>query len=282
MKKQVLGRGLDSIFNNKAPAAETVKSVPINKIKPNKYQPRKKFTSEQLSELADSIKTHGLIQPILIAETMVPGEYELIAGERRLRASKLAGMTEIKAIVRRGITDKNRADWALIENIQRQDITPIEEAQAYKRLIEEFKHTHDEIGAIVGKNRTVITNSIRLLSLPSDVQVLIEDGTITSGHGRVLAGMEDEGQIRRALKKIMDEGLSVRAAEKLSADMKPAKKSKPKKKPEIELENLKDELQRKFSTKANVSGTSKKGKIEIFYFSLQELERIIKQLNIKA
>jgi ParB family chromosome partitioning protein len=280
MQKQVLGRGLDAIF--KTPSAETVQTIAINKIKPNKYQPRKKFTTEQLEELAASIKEHGLIQPILIAETLVPGEYELIAGERRLRASKLAGKAEIKAIVRRNITDKNRADWALIENIQRQDITPIEEARAYKRLVEEFKHTHDEIGAIVGKNRAVITNSMRLLSLPEDIQDLIDEGKISSGHGRVLAGLEGEAEIKRALKMILDEGISVNALERFVSETKPVKKSKPKKKPEIELENLKDELQRKFSTKANVSGTSKKGKIEIFYFSLEDLERIIKQLNIKA
>ncbi|MDR2860699.1 MAG: ParB/RepB/Spo0J family partition protein, partial [Elusimicrobiota bacterium] len=265
----------------KPPVGETVISIPLSRIKPNKFQPRKKFDDEGLQDLANSINQHGLIQPITVVATVVPGEYELIAGERRFRASKLAGKTDIKAIVRQGTTDKQKMDLALIENIQRENFTPIEEAQAYNRLIEEFKHTHDEIAEVVGKNRSVITNTLRLLSLPEDIQNLIDDGKISSGHGRMLAGIEDEKQMRELVERILIEKLPVRAVEKIVSDIKKQKKPKTEKQLESEIINFKEEIQRKFGTKANVNGTNKKGKIEIFYYSLQDLERIAQELNIQ-
>jgi ParB family chromosome partitioning protein len=279
MSKNVLGRGLDVMFTNKAPVGEAVVSIALNKIKPNRFLPRKKFKQEHLQELADSIKEHGLLQPVTVAVSVVPGEYELIAGERRVRASKLAGLTEIKAIVFQGSTDQKRMDLALIENIQREGFTPIEEAQAYQRLLTEFKLTHDEIAKKVGKNRSVISNSLRLLVLPQDIQDLIDDGKISAGHGRMLAGIEGEDKIREIVKRILDEKLPVREVEKFAAGLKKAKA-----KPKIfepEISALKDKLQEKFTTKTNIKGTNKRGKIEIFYFSLEDLERITQTLNIK-
>jgi ParB family chromosome partitioning protein len=281
MSKNVLGRGLEVMFADKQPSGDTVMTIPLSKIKPNRFQPRKKFKQEELQELADSIKDHGLIQPILVAATVVPGEYELIAGERRFRASKLAGKEDIKAIVRHGSNDQQKMDLALIENIQRENFTPIEEAQAYKRLIDEFKHTHDEIAKKVGKNRSVITNILRLLSLPQDVQNLIDDEKISSGHGRMLAGIENENQMRIVVKKILEENLPVRDVEKIAADIKNAKAPKPAKVFEPEISALKDKIQEKFGTKTQIKGTNKKGKIEIFYFSLEDLERITQILDIK-
>lgn len=291
MQKKALGRGLESLIpglaGNKAIGGESVITILLSKIKPNRYQPRKNFNKEKLQELAESIKKHGLAQPILVTPAVAPGEYEIIAGERRFRASKLAGMKDIKAIVKQSADDKQKFDLALIENLQREDLDPVEEAKAFKRLIEEFNHTHEEIAAVLGKNRSVITNTLRLLNLPEDVQILITEGQISAGHGRMLAGLEDESRVRELVEQILNEKLSVRAVEKLAAEMKEMsadkkeKAAKEPKKQEIELIHLKEEIQRKLGTKANISGSSKKGKIEIYYYSLEELERIARELNFK-
>lgn len=289
MHKKALGRGLESLIPglavNKAAGGEAVITISLNKIKPNRYQPRQNFNKEKLQELADSIKKHGLAQPVLVTPSVAPGEYELIAGERRFRASKMAGLKDIKAIVRQSADDKQKFDLALIENLQREDLDPVEQAKAFKRLIEEFGHTHEEIAAVIGKNRSVITNTLRLLNLPEDIRQLITEGKLSAGHGRMLAGIEDEQQMRALVAQILSETLSVRAVEKIASEMKGEasdKKEKSEKKPEkqeIELIHLKEEIQRKLGTKANIAGTSKKGKIEIFYYSLQDLERIARELN---
>jgi ParB family chromosome partitioning protein len=286
MQKKALGRGLESLIpsltGNKTQNGEAVITIPLNKIKPNRFQPRHNFDKAKLQELADSIKTHGLAQPILVAASVVPGEYEIIAGERRYRASKLAGNKDIKAIVKQSADDKERFDLALIENLQRQDLDPVEEAKAYKRLIDEFGHTHEDIAAVIGKERSVISNTLRLLSLPEDVQNLISEGKISAGHGRMLAGIEDENQVRALTEQILNEKLSVRATEKIVSSVKTEKAPKEPKKQEIELIHLKEEIQRKLGTKANISGSSRKGKIEIFYYSLDDLERIARELNFKV
>ena len=289
MHKKALGRGLESLIPglavNKAAGGEAVITISLNKIKPNRYQPRQNFNKEKLQELADSIKKHGLAQPVLVTPSIAPGEYELIAGERRFRASKMAGLKDIKAIVRQSADDKQKFDLALIENLQREDLDPVEQAKAFKRLIEEFGHTHEEIAAVIGKNRSVITNTLRLLNLPEDIRQLITEGKLSAGHGRMLAGIEDEQQMRALVAQILSETLSVRAVERIAFEMKGEasdKKEKSEKKPEkqeIELIHLKEEIQRKLGTKANIAGTSKKGKIEIFYYSLQDLERIARELN---
>jgi len=281
MQKKALGRGLESLIpsmsGGKAQSGEAVINIPLSKIKPNRFQPRQKFNKEKLEELADSIKKHGLAQPILVTPSIVPGEYEIIAGERRYRASKLIGNKDIRAIVKQGANDRQRFDLALIENLQREDLNPVEEAKAYKRLTEEFGHTHENIAEIIGKDRSVISNTLRLLVLPEDIQALISEGKISSGHGRMLAGIEDEHQVRALVEQILNEKLSVRATEKIVSSKKEPKN--PKKKQEIELIHLKEELQRKIGTKANISGSSKKGKIEIYYYSLADLERIARQLG---
>jgi ParB family chromosome partitioning protein len=284
MQKKALGRGLESLIpslgQNKN-VDDIIVTIPLNKIKPNRFQPRTKFNEQKLEELADSIKKHGLAQPILVVESIVPGEYEIIAGERRYRASKIAGNKDIKAIVKRAVNDKQRFDLALIENLQRENLDPIEEAKAFQRLIEEFSHTHEQIAEVIGKERSVISNTLRLLSLPEDVQILIAEGKISPGHGRMLASIEDVAKIKQIVKKILNEKLSVRAVEKIVSDLKKISYQKIKeKKQEIELANLKEEIQRKFGTKVNIVGSSKKGKIELFYYSLDDLERITKELNL--
>ncbi|MDR0820132.1 MAG: ParB/RepB/Spo0J family partition protein [Endomicrobium sp.] len=283
MQKKALGRGLESLIPalaaNKTSTDETVITVPLDKIKSNRFQPRNKFDETKLQELAHSIEKHGLAQPILVAASIVPGEYEIIAGERRYRASKLAGNKDIKAIVKQSADDKQRFDLALVENLQREDLDPIEEARAFKRLVEEFGHTHEQISEIVGKERSVISNALRLLSLPEDVQLLITEGKISPGHGRMLVGIENKNRIRTIVDRILNETLSVRAVEKIISGLKSEKKSNGQKKQEVELTNLKEEIQRKLGTKVNISGTGKKGKIEIYYYSLEDLERITKELK---
>jgi ParB family chromosome partitioning protein len=281
MQKKVLGRGLESLIpllgQNKS-VDDTVIKIPLNKIKPNRFQPRTKFDDKKLEELAKSIKKHGLTQPILVSESVVPGEYEIIAGERRYRASKLAGNKDIKAIVKRSTNDKQRFGLALIENLQRENLDPIEEAKAFQRLIKEFSHTHEQIAEVIGKERSVISNTLRLLSLPESVQALISEGKISSGHGRMLASIEDGTKIKLIVEKILNEKLSVRAVERIVSGFKVDKKKV--KEQEQELTNLKEEIQRKFGTKANIVGDSKKGKLELFYYSLDDLERIVKELNL--
>jgi ParB family chromosome partitioning protein len=282
MKKKALGRGLESLIPSikKLYGENVVVTVPLNKIKPNRFQSRKKFNEKKLKDLADSIKKYGLVQPILVAASIVPGEYEIIAGERRFRASKLAGKEDIKAIVKQLADDKQSFDLALIENIQRENLDPIEEAKAFKRLIEEFKHTHDQIAEVVGKERSVISNTLRLLSLPDNVQSLISDGKITPGHGRMLAGIENSEEVIHVVNRILNENLSVRTVEKLTSELKSGKKAVKQKKQEVELVHLKESLQIKFGSKVNITGNSKKGKIEIYYYSLVDLERIINELKI--
>jgi len=283
MHKKALGRGLESLLPPSLADErdEIIVTIPLDKIKSSRFQPRSKFDEAKLQKLADSIKEHGLVQPILVSESVVPGEYEIIAGERRYRASKIAGSKDIKAVIRQNTSDKQRFDLALIENIQRENLDPLEEAKAFKRLIEEFGHTHEQIAEIIGKERSVISNALRLLSLPEDIQLLIAEGKISPGHGKILAGIEDETQLRALADKILNDKLSVRLMEKIAAGIRSEKKSvgQEERKQESELINLKEEIQRKLSTKVNVSGTVKKGKIEIYYYSLEDLERITKELN---
>ena len=280
MSKMKLGRGLEAIMspltatqNNEA--VEKVENINIDKIKPNRHQPRTVFNEEKLQELAESIKQNGLIEPIVVVRSVAPGEYELIAGERRLRASKLAGLTEIKAIIQEGASDKDKLDLALIENIQREDLNPIEEAKAYKKYSEEYKYTQEQIANIVKKNRSVIANTMRLLNLPENVQNMIIEGKISSGHGRMLASINDENKIQELVNQILNNGLTVRDIEtKVSQEKGKVTKFVVTKQQDAEITNLIDELQRVYGTKIAISGNGKKGKITFNYSSLEELERI--------
>lgn len=280
MSKQKLGRGLEAIMspltsNKNNENTENIISINIDKIKPNRHQPRTIFNEEKLNELAESIKEKGLIEPILVVRSVAPGEYELIAGERRLRASKLAGLTEIRAIIQEGASDKDKLDIALIENIQRENLNPIEEARAYKKYSEEYKYTQEQIAKIVNKNRSVIANTMRLLNLPENVQNMIVEGKLSSGHGRMLASITDENKLQELVNQILNEGLTVRDIEnKVSTEKSNKQKNGVAKQQDIEISNLVDELQRIFGTKVSISGNGKKGKISFNYSNLEDLERI--------
>lgn len=277
MSKQKLGRGLEALMSpltaNKLASNEKIITIAVDKIKPNKNQPRTIFNEEKLQELAESIKQNGLIEPVVVMQSVAPGEYELIAGERRLRASKLAGMETIKAIVKDPIPDKDKLDIALIENIQREDLNPIEEALAYKKYSQEYKYTQEEIAKAVNKNRSVIANTMRLLNLPENIQIMIIEGKISAGHGRMLASITDESKLQEMVNQILEQGLTVRDVE-IAVSQTKNKKSVKKTEQDLEIVNLIDELQRKYGTKIAITGNGKKGKIILNYSNLEDLERI--------
>ena len=284
---KALGRGLGSLIPGAERGAarsnqEQGVKIPIDRIYPNPNQPRERFDETKLRELSESIQKHGLAQPILVSPSKENGGYEIIAGERRFRASKMAGLKEVWAVVRHTPEDK-RFLLSMIENLQRENLNPIEEAKGYKKIMDDFDHTQDEVSKLVAKDRAVVANTLRLLNLPEDIQDSISDGMISPGHGRMLAGIPDEEKQRHLADKIVKEKLTVREIEKLIADWKAGKLKGTKKarKAEPELKFLAEELQRKLGTKVQISGTSKKGKIGVFYYSMEELERITKILGVK-
>jgi ParB family chromosome partitioning protein len=283
---KALGRGLESLLQTSAPpaavAGEAVTKLPLDKIRPNRYQARVHFDETKLQELSESIRNHGLAQPLLVAPSAVPGEYELIAGERRWRASQMAGLKEVASIVRQ-VNEKERFQLSLIENIQRENLNAIEEAKAYKRLAEEFTLTQEDLARVLGKDRSVVANLTRLLTLPEEIQDAIAQGVISSGHGKILAGIDDTAKQRQLAEQILREKLTVREVETIAADWKSVASDVKKKgkKVEAELLALAEELQRRFGTKVRIVGKPKKGRIEFHYYSLKELERIVQLLKKK-
>jgi len=280
---QALGKGLEALIpkaqiTEKLPIGEQIVKIPIEKIKPNRYQPRNEFKRENLDELANSIKEKGLLQPLIISPGIISGEYELIAGERRLRAAKLAGLNEVPAIIRT-VNEQERLQISLIENLQREDLNPIEEAKAFKRLIEEFGLTQEELARRLGKSRALIANTLRLLNLPQEIREAVISGTISSGHARTLVGLPVE-KMQKLVQRIINERLSVRETEKIVERFKvESLKLKRKKKILPELLSLSEELQHLLGTKVKIKGNTKKGKIEIYYYSLPDLERLIKLIK---
>jgi len=287
VKRSGLGKGLDSLIpdnrslknkkEEKSSSPEGTSSeqmIPINKVEPNRNQPRQNFEEDALLELADSIKQFGILQPLLVQKKK--DYYEIIAGERRWRAAKMAGLKEVPVIIRE-YTDQEVVEIALIENIQRENLNPIEEAMAYKRLLEEFSLKQDEVAERVSKSRTAVTNSMRLLKLNDKVQQMIVDDMISTGHARALLAIEDEKEQYLIAMRIFDEKLSVRDVEKLVKSLKNPKKVKEKTKIEhmFLYEDLQEKMKSAIGTKVIVSPKANgKGKIEIEYYSEGDLERI--------
>lgn len=295
VKKSGLGKGLDSLIKDNSSAkktaaantssenkAEEMKSreqmMKINMVEPNRDQPRKKFEEDALLELADSIKQFGVLQPLLVRKRK--DYYEIIAGERRWRAAKMAGVKEVPVIIK-DYTEQEIVEIGLIENIQRENLNPIEEAMAFKKLLEEFKLKQDEVAERVSKSRTAVTNSMRLLKLDERVQEMIVDDMISTGHARALLAIDDKEQQYDLANKIFDEKLSVRETEKLVKEIKNPKKPKMKKKVENEFvyTDLENRMKEVMGTKVNISSKGNgKGKIEIEYYSDDELERMFEMI----
>ena len=262
---------------------EVVKKVEqtlnINRIEPNKNQPRKEFNEDALQELADSIKQFGIIQPLVVQKQ--DDYYEIIAGERRWRAAKLAGLKEVPVIIK-NYTEQERVEIALIENIQREDLNPIEEAMAFKRLLTEFDLKQDELAERVSKSRTAVTNSMRLLKLDERVQQMVVDEKISTGHARALLAVGDKEQQYNLANKIFDEKLSVRETERLMKNLQKEKKDKKDQKAENEFiyKGIEEKIKMILGTKVTVNHKkNNKGRIEIEYYSNEELERIIELLE---
>jgi ParB family chromosome partitioning protein len=283
-KKGGLGKGLGALINENNVEEDinnNVNLISINSIKPNTDQPRKNFDEEKIKNLAESIKEHGIIQPLVLMKK--DDNYVIVAGERRWRAAKNIGLTEIPAVIM-DLTDKELLEVSLIENIQREDLNPIEEALAYKKLLEDFHLTQEELGKKVGKSRTVITNCIRLLNLDERVQVYLMDGVISEGHARTLLGMDDNQQQYMLAQKIIDQGLSVRETEKLIKALQNIKEEQINKNVDekfvLYIKDIRDKLEGVFGTKVNLKNKNDKGKIEIEYYSNDDLQRILEILKL--
>lgn len=274
-----LGKGLNALFNtDEVVAGEKVEKIPVRDIKPNPYQPRKEFKKEALEELAESIKEHGILQPVVVRKQ---GKgYELVVGERRFRAAKMALQKEIPAIIRE-FDQQQMMELAILENLQREDLTALEEAEAYQNLMENLNFTQEQLAQRLGKSRPYIANQVRLLSLPKDVQQLIAEQIITPGHGRTLLSLKRNKLISQVAAKVVQQGLNVRQLEALvqqyNEDVSRETKEKPKK--DLFLQEREDQLRDVFGTSVVITKGKKKGKIEIEFFSEDDLERILEILE---
>ncbi len=282
MSKRALGKGIEALLQNtgsEEPKADTGQlSVPLGKIYPNPDQPRKTFAEESLKELADSIREQGIIQPIIV-EAYGSG-YRIIAGERRFRAAQLAHLAEVPVIVR-SFTEEEKLEIALIENIQREDLNPIEEALGYRQLIDHTGLSQDDVAKKVGKNRSTIANSLRLLKMSQEMQDALSYSKMTAGHARALLSILNPADQMILFSRIVTDGLSVREAEAQASELNrggravQVEKSVSMKKKDPELNTIEQRLIDLFGTKVSVKGSAKKGRIEISYFSLDDLDRIL-------
>ncbi|MDD2331867.1 MAG: ParB/RepB/Spo0J family partition protein [Candidatus Cloacimonetes bacterium] len=273
-----LGKGLGALIRDseEAPVSRSgISTLPLDKIYPNRYQPRKIFDPDKLNELAASIRENGIIQPLIVSKTD-ESDYELIAGERRLEAAKLAGLTEVPVVIR-SVSDKEKLQLAITENIQREDLNPLEEALAYKALIDEFSMTHAQIAQIMGKDRATITNSIRLLKLPIPIQNMINQELISPGHARVILGLEDKLQLPFA-EFILKYRLSVRQAEEKAKHYELSSKSSSKPPLVSPMKEYEERLGSLLNTKASIKDKGGKGKIVLEYKDSTELIRLLDKL----
>ncbi|MEE1251087.1 MAG: ParB/RepB/Spo0J family partition protein [Lachnospiraceae bacterium] len=290
VKKGGLGKGLDSLITDKnisinaktnPQEKESAIKVKITKVEPNKEQPRKSFDEDALIELSESIKQFGVLQPLLVQDKK--DYYEIIAGERRWRAAKMAGLKEIPVIIK-NFTEQEVVEISLIENIQRENLNPIEEAIAYKRLLTEFNLKQDEVAERVSKSRTAVTNSMRLLKLDEKVQQMVIDDMISTGHARALLGIEDKEKQYQIAQEIFDKKLSVRETEKLVKKMQKEKiapeKEKLDEKTLVAYHDVEEKMKAIFGTKVSINAKdNKKGKIEIEYYSMDEFNRIFEMFQ---
>lgn len=277
MSKKGLGKGLGAlipIIDEKD--EKDIQEIDIDEIKPNERQPRKAFDEEKIKELAFSIKEHGVLQPVILRKTKTG--YELVAGERRWRAAKIAGIEKIPAIIK-NLTDAEVMQIALIENLQREDLNPVEEAMAYKTLMEEFGMTQEELAGRIGKSRSHIANTVRLLNLEDEIKEMINQGKITAGHARALLSIDESRERIKIARKIAEENFSVRETEDLikTYSSKAKEKRNNSKNQEINpaINHIEEQLKKALGTKVKIKGDERRGKIEIDFYSEDELERIL-------
>jgi ParB family chromosome partitioning protein len=273
MQKKVLGKGLSALIPERPDEKdEKVRYARLERIRPNPFQPRENFDQKKLEELISSIKEKGVLQPVIVRDK--EGDYELIAGERRLRAARALGLEEVPIVVK-NVDDVDALELSLIENIQREELNPVEEAKAFQRLIDEFGFSQEDVAKAVGKDRTTVANTIRLLGLPKRVQEMLANGELAMGHARALLALAGEHTILKLANRIFRKGLSVREVESIVSKKKSPvlHKSVPKIK-DHKVMFFEEELQRILGTKVKILQGKKRGKIQIDYYSLQDLERI--------
>ncbi len=279
-----LGRGLEALIPQMGVSeGEEVSEILLETIRPNPYQPRKRMDEEKLAELMSSIKEHGVLQPIML-RVAVPRGYEIVAGERRFRAAERLGMARIPAIVRT-ISDKQAMEIALIENLQREDLNAIEIAEAYLNVMKHFDLTQEELAARVGQSRSHVANMLRLLTLPESLRADVSRGTISMGHARALLSVHDDAARMLLARKIVDEGLSVRAVEVMCqrlADVPRGTRQRERRQPDPQIRAVEARLRNQLGTSVRIQMGKKRGKIEIDYFSLDDLERILSLFAVGA
>ncbi|NJD02661.1 MAG: ParB/RepB/Spo0J family partition protein [Ruminiclostridium sp.] len=276
MIRKGLGKGLGALISSADSENTGVREMKINEIEPNAGQPRKYFNDDKLSQLAESIKLHGIVQPLIVKRE--EDTYKIVAGERRWRAARLAGLEKVPVIIK-DLSSKQVMEIALIENIQREDLNPIEEAEAYEKLITEFGMTQEDISVAVGRSRPAIANTIRLLTLQEKLIKLVIDGDLSSGHARALLSIEDKALQIKASEEIISRELNVREAEKLVKRVLSKKGKKTPQKPDEEYLAIEDRFREIFGTKVRILRNNKSGKIMIEYYSVDELERIIELIE---
>ncbi|MFS0558724.1 ParB/RepB/Spo0J family partition protein [Brevibacillus sp. 179-C9.3 HS] len=276
-----LGKGLNALItSNLIEEGEQVKEVSINEIRPNPYQPRKEFEQSAIDELAQSIKEHGIIQPLIVRKS-IKG-YELVAGERRLRAAKVAGLKQVPVVVK-AYTDQQLMEIALIENLQRENLNPLEEAEAYDKLISHHDYTQEQLAQKIGKSRPHVANMLRLLQLPEKIRKMVSAAELSMGHSRALLAVSDKKVQQQLANDVVEKGLSVRQLEEIVKQLNVSRETKKKKpaKNEPVLIEMEERLRSRFGTSVKIKKGSKRGKIEIDFYSQEDLERIIDILNIE-
>ena len=284
-KKRGLGRGLDALIPSsfeQGAGAEGVQKIPVEQILPNPRQPRTTIDEADLERLSASIREHGVLQPLVVLPPDEKGRYRLVAGERRLRAARLAGLAEVPVIVR-AATDRQQLEWALIENLQRLDLNPLEAADGYRMLVEEFGLSHEEVAEQVGKSRTAVTNTMRLLKLSAPARKALTEGRISEGHARALLALSNAQAQSAALQTILEQDLNVRQAEelvrRLGGEKRPAK---PRPQPSPEVAALEEQLREMLGTKVTLKRSSKGGSLVIRFYSDEELNALVERLMGEA
>ncbi len=269
-----LGKGLEALIPEDASKSkEKVVKIKLSDMAPNPFQPRKRFDEEKMEELVSSIQEQGVIQPILVRPR--GNKYEIVAGERRWRAAQELNLGEVPAIVRSDINDANSLEISIIENVQREELNPIEEANAYRELIDRFEYTLDKVGKMMGKDKTTISNSLRLLALSEKIRAFVVDGNISAGHAKALLSITSENKRQKAADTVVKKGLSVRETEQIARKLfDPQKKVRGKSK-DPEILRIEEDLRHKLGTKVNIHQGKKRGRIEIQYFSNQDLQRLL-------
>lgn len=287
MERKALGRGLEALLKpgsggGAAADGQSVVKIPVDKVRPNRHQPRTRFTPDSLAELSESIKVHGLAQPLLVTASAVPGDYELVAGERRLRAARMAGLVDVPCVVRQ-LTDRERHELSLIENIQREDLNPLEEAESMRKLMDEVGLTQEELARRLGKSRSALANRLRLLELPQMLRNALMEGLITEGHARALLGLSDRVQQEELGKRVVQEKLTVRDVEKLVMDWAGAARAgrvKTPRRKNADVRHLEEDLQRTLSRRVVIDARAKnKGWVRLEFYSLDDLDTLVARLK---